>query len=196
MYFFESEIGKKKLHAQFFWLRATARILRSFLEVPFLWSIRGWNWFLYTKLLERQIWNLVNFKLRILQKNVRESYISYGFKKLITSSFPSSLDYTAFSLSHVTRATFLWYWHPRTAGHLIFDIDNRVEIQKLNQVAAELPPGWVFGVQLGLWQIQALIKIKTDIKGKTKTNNYVVEILSFLAAEMVEKQLKFLISFD
>ena len=187
---------KKKLHAQFFWLRATARILRSFLEVPFLWSIRGWNWFLYTKLLERQIWNLVNFKLRILQKNVSESYISYGFKKLITSSFPSSLDYTAFSLSHVTRATFLWYWHPRTAGHLIFDIDNRVEIQKLNQVAAELPPGWVFGVQLGLWQIQALIKIKTDIKGKTKTNNYVVEILSFLAAEMVEKQIKFLISFD
>ena len=191
-----SRKSEKKLHAQFFWLRATARILRSFLEVPFLWSIRGWNWFLYTKLLERQIWNLVNFKLRILQKNVMEPYISYGFKKLITSSFPSSLDYTAFSLSHVTRATFLWYWHPRIAGHLIFDIDNRVEIQKLNQVAAELPPGWVFGVQLGLWQIQALIKIKTDIKGKTKTNNYVVEILSFFAAEMVEKQLKFLISLD
>ena len=85
---------------------------------------------------------------------------------------------------------------PRIAGHFLFDIDNRVEIQKLNQVAAELPPGWVFGVQLGLWQIQALIKIKTDIKGKTKTNNYVVEILSFFAAEMVEKQLKFLISLD
>ena len=63
---------------------------------------------------------------------------------------------------------------PRIAGHFLFDIDNRVEIQKLNQVAAELPPGWVFGVQLGLWQIQALIKIKTDIKGKTKKNNYLV----------------------
>ena len=85
---------------------------------------------------------------------------------------------------------------PRIVGHFVFDIGNRVEIQKLNQVAAELPPGWVFGVQLGLWQIQALIKIKTDIKGKSKTNNYVVEILSFFAAEMVEKQLKFLISLD
>ena len=32
-----------------------------------------------------------------------------------------------------------------------------VERQKLNQVAAELPPGWVFGVQLGLRQTQALV---------------------------------------
>ena len=85
-----------------------------------------------------------------------------------------SLDYTTFSLSDVTRVSFLLYIHPRNAGHFLFDIDNRVEIQKLNQVAAELPPGWVFGVQLGLWQIQALIKIKTDIKGKTKKNNYLV----------------------
>ena len=80
---------------------------------------------------------------------------------------------------------------PRIAGHFLFDIDNRVEIQKLNQVAAELPPGWVFGVQLGVWQIQALIKIKTEIKGKTKKNNYVVEILSIFAVEMVEKNLNF-----
>ena len=34
---------------------------------------------------------------------------------------------------------------------------NRVEHQKLNQTTAELPFGWVFGVQLGLRQIQALI---------------------------------------
>ena len=44
-------------------------------------------------------------------------------------------------------------------------MSNRVEHQKLNQVAAELPPGWVFGVQLGLRQTQALIKTKT-IRGK------------------------------
>ena len=55
---------------------------------------------------------------------------------------------------------------PRIAGHFLFDIDNRVEIQKLNQVAAELPPGWVFGVQLGLWQTQALVKTKTIKRGK------------------------------
>ena len=40
-------------------------------------------------------------------------------------------------------------------------MSNRVEHQKLNQVAEELPPGLVFGVQLGLRQTQALIKIKT-----------------------------------
>ena len=45
-------------------------------------------------------------------------------------------------------------------------MSNRVEHQKLNQVAAELPPGWVFGVQLGLRQTQALIKTKTIRRGK------------------------------
>ena len=40
-------------------------------------------------------------------------------------------------------------------------MSNRVEHQKLNQVAAELPPGWVFGVQLGLRRTQSLIKTKT-----------------------------------
>ena len=98
-----------------------------------------------------------------------------------------SLDYTTFSLSDVTRVSFLLYIHPRNAGHFLFDIDNRVEIQKLNQVAAELPPGWVFGVQLGLWQRQPLIKIKTDIKGKTKKNNYLVPDFICFAAEMLEK---------
>ena len=38
---------------------------------------------------------------------------------------------------------------------------NRVEHQKLNQTTAELSFGWVFGVQLGLRQTQALIKTKT-----------------------------------
>ena len=41
--------------------------------------------------------------------------------------------------------------------HFLTDMINRVEHQKLNQVAAELPPGWVFGVQLGLRQTHALV---------------------------------------
>ena len=40
-------------------------------------------------------------------------------------------------------------------------MSTRVEHQKLNQVTAELQPGWVFGVQLGLRQTQILIKTKT-----------------------------------
>ena len=36
-------------------------------------------------------------------------------------------------------------------------MSNRVEHQKLNQTTAELPFGWVFGVQLGLRQTQSLI---------------------------------------
>ena len=82
---------------------------------------------------------------------------------------------------------------PTLRGLLFCDIDTRVSrVTFFSTLTIELKSS----VQLGLWQIQALIKIKTDIKGKTKTNNYVVEILSFLAAEMVEKQLKFLISLD
>ena len=41
--------------------------------------------------------------------------------------------------------------------HFLTEMSNRVEHQKLNQVTAELPPGCVFGVQLGLRQTQALI---------------------------------------
>ena len=53
----------------------------------------------------------------------------------------------------MTRVTprFLWHakssWTPKTQ-------------------AAELPPGWVFGVQLGLRQTQALNKTKTIRRGK------------------------------
>ena len=36
-------------------------------------------------------------------------------------------------------------------------LENRVEHQKRNQTTTELPFGWVFGVQLGLRQTQALI---------------------------------------
>ena len=45
-------------------------------------------------------------------------------------------------------------------------MSNRVEQQKLDQVAPELPPGCIFGVQLGLRQAQALIKTKTIRSGK------------------------------
>ena len=38
---------------------------------------------------------------------------------------------------------------------------NRAEHQKLNQTTAELSFGWVFGVQLGLRQTQALIETTT-----------------------------------
>ena len=50
--------------------------------------------------------------------------------------------------------------------HFLTDMSNRVEHQKLNQVTAELPPGWVFGVQLGLRQTQALFKTKTIRRGR------------------------------
>ena len=45
----------------------------------------------------------------------------------------------------------------RQMEHFLTEMSNRVEHQKLNQVTAELPPGWVFGVQLGLRQTHALI---------------------------------------
>ena len=52
------------------------------------------------------------------------------------------------------------------------DLSNRVEHQTLNQVAAELPPGWVFGVQLGLQQTLALIKTKTISTRKVSPANF------------------------
>ena len=112
-------------------------------------------------------------------KNVREPQISYSFNEafhVLIRIFARLAGRLMTQLSRFpTLRGSLFFWHrlPRYAGNFLFDIDNRVEIQKLNQVAAELPPGWVFGVQLGLWQIQALIYIKKDIKGKTRKNNYV-----------------------
>ena len=47
-------------------------------------------------------------------------------------------------------------------------MSNRVEHQKQNQPAIEKWPfGFVFGVQLGLRQTQALIKTKKNEKGRT-----------------------------
>ena len=44
--------------------------------------------------------------------------------------------------------------------------EGRVEHQKINQVAALLLPGWVFGVQLSLQQPQVLNKTETIRRGK------------------------------
>ena len=55
-------------------------------------------------------------------------------------------------------------------GALLADMSNRVEHQKRNQPAIEKWPfGFVFGVQLGLRQTQALIKTKND---KKNTSNF------------------------
>ena len=54
--------------------------------------------------------------------------------------------------------------------HFLTDMSNRVEHQKQNQPAIEKWPfGFVFGVQLGLRQTQALIKTKNDEKN---TSNF------------------------
>ena len=50
--------------------------------------------------------------------------------------------------------------------HFSTDMSNRVEHQKLNQVTAELPLDWVFGVKLGLRKTQELIKTQTIRRGK------------------------------
>ena len=50
-----------------------------------------------------------------------------------------------------------WDLHFSPRWLLQFFLVNRVEHQKLNQTTAELPFCWVFGVQLGLRQTQALI---------------------------------------
>ena len=44
--------------------------------------------------------------------------------------------------------------------------ENQAENQKLNQTAALLSSDLVFGVQLGLRQTQAMIKMKTIRRGK------------------------------
>ena len=54
----------------------------------------------------------------------------------------------------------------RTTPFTFFGMSNLVEHQKLNQVAAELPPAWGFGIQLSLRQTQTLMKRKTRRRGK------------------------------
>ena len=54
----------------------------------------------------------------------------------------------------------------RTTPFTFLGMSNRVEHQKLKQVAAELSPGRVFGLQLGLRETQAFMKTKTLRKRK------------------------------
>ena len=90
--------------------------------------------------------------------------------------FGFQLDLLEKNLITLTRVTFThifqgvsyvlalrWALHGlfRQMGHFLTNMSNRVEHQKLNQTTAELSFGWVFGVQLGLRQTQALIKTTT-----------------------------------
>ena len=61
-------------------------------------------------------------------------------------------------------------------GALSTDMSNRVEHQKRNQPAIEKWPfGFVFGVQLGLRQTQALFKTKQNMK--TNTFNFFYQVV-------------------
>ena len=74
---------------------------------------------------------------------------------------------TEFSPSDGTLLTYETVRHEPVCAALFSGMSNRVEHQKLNQVGAgRPPPGWVFGVQLGLRQTQALDKTKTIKRGK------------------------------
>ena len=76
----------------------------------------------------------------------------HGFPRQADHFFPSKSTWTPETQPNDDLQPFL-----RQMEHFLTDMSNRVEHQKLNQVTAELPPGWVFGVQLGLRQTQALI---------------------------------------
>ena len=68
--------------------------------------------------LERQIWNSVNFKVPILQKNVRKPQISYGFKAFY-ALIRILLQLAGCLISQLSR-------FPRYAVHFFSDIDTRV----------------------------------------------------------------------
>ena len=55
--------------------------------------------------------------------------------------------------------------HEPVHAAFFYNMSNRVELQKLSRVAAELPHGWVFGVPLDRWQTHALLKTKTIRRG-------------------------------
>ena len=78
--------------------------------------------------LERKIWNSVNFKLRILQKDVREPHISNGFReafRVLLRILARLAGRLITQLSHFPTlfgSLFFWYQQPRNAGHFLFDI--------------------------------------------------------------------------
>ena len=67
--------------------------------------------------LERQIWNSVNFKVPILQKNVRKPQISYGFKAFY-ALIRILLQLAGCLISQLSR-------FPRYAVNFFSDIDTR-----------------------------------------------------------------------
>ena len=69
--------------------------------------------------LERKIWNSVNFKVPILQKNVRKPQISYGFKEAFYVLIRILLRLAGCLISQLSR-------FPRYAIHFFSDIDTRV----------------------------------------------------------------------
>ena len=69
--------------------------------------------------LERKIWNSVNFKVPILQKNVRKPQISYGFKEAFYVLIRILLRLAGCLISQLSR-------FPRYAVHFFSDIDTRV----------------------------------------------------------------------
>ena len=84
----------------------------------------------------------------------------------------------------------LWmYWFNHLATISVADrawqLVNRVEHQKLNQTTAELSFGWVFGVQLGHRQTQALIKTKTIRRGRVPPATLLLSSSSILLSSNV-----------
>ena len=125
------------------------------------------------------------------------------WKFIIYVAFP----YTSW---HIFRYIFVICYHNRSKfivtarcskmvfisliSHLwLTDMSHRVEHQQLNQVAAELPPGWVFGVQLGLRQTQALIEIQTIRRGKVPPTILLISIKLLLFTNIAGGSLPLLI---
>ena len=89
--------------------------------------------------------NIVNDELHF---TLRGRFFLELILKLNYDSFLNNCD-----LLSVT--TFRWLDvqpFQRQVKHFLTDMSNRVEHEKLNQVTAEQPHGWVFAVQLGLRQ--------------------------------------------
>ena len=115
----------------------------------------------------------MNFKVPILQKNVRKPQISYGFKAFY-ALIRILLQLAGCLISQLSR-------FPRYAVHFFSDIDTRVtrvtffststiKLKSKNSTRWQQSCHLVefFGVQHGLWQIPALIKIKRISKSRTR----------------------------
>ena len=106
----------------------------------------------------------------MLQKNVARNLKNRpNVAKSMLQGLPNWNYLIFLSLSITLKIKYYVIWTSAAwpaSRRVFYDMRNRVEHQKLNQEAAELPSGWVFGVQLGLRQTQALNKTKTIRRGK------------------------------